>query len=210
MGRGLRGTVVFAAFASAFVLSGCVLGTRNPTLSYPPASDAGRTSVAHAAETPPSRNVQIVLKPFADERSNTRTVGTTRNAFGMRMADVIPSNSVSDWVTRAVRAELESNGYSVIEGKQGDNVPSTSVIVSGEILNVFCDMYMSYTGQVSLVIRLNRDGKELLNRHYAGEGSAGLAIAATSESYSRSLALALQSALQKFVSDLNKTLAAEN
>ncbi len=126
------------------------------------------------------------------------------------MADVIPSNSVSDWVTRAVRAELESNGYSVIEGKQGDNVPSTSVIVSGEILNVFCDMYMSYTGQVSLVIRLNRDGKELLNRHYAGEGSAGLAIAATSESYSRSLALALQSALQKFVSDLNKTLAAEN
>lgn len=210
MGRGLRGTAVFAAFASALVLSGCVLGTRNPTLSYPPASDVGRTSVAHAAETPPSRNVQIVLKPLADERSNTRTVGTTRNAFGMRMADVIPSNNVSDWVTRAVRAELESNGYSVIEGKQGDNVPSTSVIVSGEILNVFCDMYMSYTGQVSLVIRLNRDGKELLNRHYAGEGSAGLAIAATSESYSRSLALALQSALQKFISDLNKTLAAEN
>jgi hypothetical protein len=36
-----------------------------------------------------------------------------------------------------------------------------------------------------------------------------LAVAATSESYSRSLALALQAALQKFISDLNKTLAAE-
>ncbi len=111
-------------------------------------------------------------------------------------------------IPRARAAPL-LNGYSVIEAKPGENAPSASVIVSGEILNVFCDMYMSYTGQVSLVIRLNRDGKELLNRHYAGEGSAGLAVAATSESYSRSLALALQAALQKFISDLNKTLAAE-
>jgi hypothetical protein len=43
-------------------------------------------------------------------------------------------------------------------------------------------MYFSYTGQVSLVAKVSQDGKDLLNRHYSGEGSAGLAVAMTAES----------------------------
>lgn len=208
MERAIRMRAAFAAPILAFILGGCVLGTRNPTLTYPPAADSGAVPAARADEMVPAKSIQIVLEPLADERSDRKTVGTTRNAFGMRMADVVPRNDVAQWVTRAVKTELERSGYTVIDAQPGASTSSTSILVSGEVLNVFCDMYMSYTGQVSLLMRLSKDGRELLNRHYSGEGSAGLAIAATSESYSRSLALALSAALQKFVADVNKTVAA--
>jgi len=47
----------------------------------------------------------------------------------------------------------------------------------------------------------------LLNKHYAGEGSAGLAVAMTAESYAQSLVLALSAALKQFVAELDKSLA---
>jgi len=188
---------------------GCALGTRQPTLIYPPASDSGETSVAHAAPKPSPKNIQIVLNPFTDQRTDKKVVGTVRNAFGMHTADVIPKNSVPDWVLQAITTELQSNGYTVSSGTAEDNSTSQSVVVSGEILNVYCDMYFSYTGQVSLIARVSKGGKELFNKHYAGEGSAGLAIAMTSESYAQSLALALSSALKHFVADLDKSLSAE-
>ena len=45
-----------------------------------------------------------------------------------------------------------------------------------------------------------------LNKHYSGEGSAGLAIAGTGESFAQSLSLALAVAVKKFVEELNSSL----
>ena len=67
-------------------------------------------------------------------------------------------------------------------------------------------MYMSYTGQVSLLARVSKDGKEVLNKHYSGEGSPGLAIAGTGESFAQSLSLALAVAVKKFVAELDGSL----
>lgn len=196
-----------AAILSVALLAGCAFGTRQPTLIYPPASESGDKSAVQAAVTPAQKNVQIALKPFSDQRSDKKVVGTVRNALGMRTADVIPTSNVSDWVTQAVAAELRNNGYTVINAS--DQAGTAGKVVSGEILNVFCDMYFSYTGQVSLVVRVNEDGKELFNKHYSGEGSAGLAVAMTAESYAQSLALALSAALQQFVADLNRSIPAQ-
>lgn len=203
----IRGTRMAAALFTVALLAGCAFGTRQPTLIYPPASEPGDKSAAHAAVIPTQKNVQIVLKPFVDQRSDKKVVGTVRNALGMRTADVIPTNNVSDWVTQAVTTELRNNGYTVTQST--DQASTTGKVVSGDILNVFCDMYFSYTGQVALVVRVNEDGKELLYKHYSGEGSAGLAVAMTAESYAQSLALALSSALQQFVADLNKSIPAQ-
>lgn len=207
MNQIVRSARMLAPIVSLVVLAGCAFGTRQPTLVYPPASEPADKMAAHAAVAPARKNVQIVLKPFVDARSDKRVVGTVRNAFGMRTAEVIPTNDVSGWVTKAVATELEKNGYTVVS--PADQTGIAGRVVSGEILNVFCDMYLSYTGQVSLVVKVNEDGKELLNRHYAGEGSAGLAVAMTAESYAQSLALALASALQKFVADLNQAVPAQ-
>ena len=203
----IRGAGIPAALVSVVLLAGCAFGTRQPTLIYPPASESGEKSIAHADARPGPKNVQIVLKPFTDQRSNKKVVGTVRNALGMRTAEVIPTNSVTDWVTQALGTELRNDGYTVVSENPAGTPQGASAVVSGEILNVFCDMYFSYTGQVSLVAKVSQDGKEVLNKHYAGEGSAGVAVAMTAESYAQSLALALSSALKQFVSDLDKTLS---
>lgn len=189
------------------VLTGCAFGTRQPTLGYPPAPDANVAPAAQAAPKATSKNTTIVLANFRDERNDKSVVGTVRNGFGMRTADVIPTNSVSDWVTQAVGTELRSNGYKVVSGTTVDPNEPNSLLVSGDILNVFCDMYMSYTGQVSLFTKASRGNGDVLTKHYAGEGSAGLALAATGESFAQSLALALQDALKKFIADLETKLA---
>lgn len=199
---------ISAALVSAVLLAGCAFGTRQPTLVYPPASEPAEKTVAHAAVIPSPKSVQIVLKPFIDQRSDKKVVGTVRNALGMRTAEVIPTNNVADWVTQAVATELRNDGYTVVSELPAGAPQGTSAVVSGEVLNVFCDMYFAYTGQVSLVARVSQDGKEVLNQHYAGEGSAGLAVAMTAESYSQSLALALSAALKQFVADLDKRLSA--
>lgn len=203
----IRGAGIPAALVSVVLLAGCAFGTRQPTLIYPPASESGEKSIAHAEVKPSPKNVQIVLKPFTDQRSDKKVVGTVRNALGMRTAEVIPTNSVTDWVTQALGTELRNNGYTVVSEIPTGTPQGKSAVVSGEILNVFCDMYFSYTGQVSLVAKVSQDGKEVLNKHYAGEGSAGVAVAMTAESYAQSLALALSSALKQFVSDLDKSLS---
>jgi len=196
-----------ALMLATIVLSGCVLGDRQPTLHYPPKAESGMVPPAQAATSPAAGSVQVVLMPFVDQRADKKVVGTTRNAFGMRMADVIPTNSVPGWVTDAIRLELQNSGYTVVPaGSGGDAGTSASVIVSGDVLNVFCDMYFSYTGQVSLLTRVSHAGKEVLTRHYSGEGSAGLAWAATEESYAQSLALALAAAIRQFLTDLGSSL----
>ena len=192
---------------SLIFLAGCVLGERQPTLHYPPKAEPGVVPAARAATSPAPRSVQIVLKPFADQRSDKRSVGTTRNAFGMKMADVIPTNSVPAWVMQALKTELQKEGY-VVLAEGGESPGPASAIVSGEILNVYCDMYFNYTGQVSLVAKVTRAGRDILTKHYSGEGSAGLAWAATEDSYAQSLALALSAALRQFLPDLRNSLAA--
>lgn len=189
------------------VLSGCAFGTRQPTLVYPPPGDPSVTVAETARSTAAPKKTKIVLAPFRDERTDKTVVGTVRNGFGMRTADVVPTNNVANWVTDAVGTELRLSGYSVVRGGASDPNDPESVLIGGDVLNVFCDMYLSYTGQVSLLVRVSRGNRDLLAKHYAGEGSAGLAMAATGESYAESLALALRDALRKFVAELEGKLA---
>ena len=136
--RFIRSVSILTILIFVVFLAGCAFGTRHPTLTYPPESDSSGTSVAHAAVKPTPKNVQIVLIPFTDQRSDKKLVGTVRNAYGMRTAEVIPTNSVEDWVTQAVSTELQNNGYTVVRGTSNDDTSaSSSTVVSGEILNVF-------------------------------------------------------------------------
>ena len=200
----IRASILLALIITLIITSGCAFGTRQPTLVYPPKEETSNTGVAYAATPSVQHQNKIVLQPFTDQRTDKKLVGTVRNTFGMRTADVIPANNVATWVTDAVKIELEANGYDVL-GKTPDGVENGQyATVSGEILNVFCDMYLSYTGQVSLIVKASKEGTVLLNKSYSGEGSAGLAWAMTEESYSQSLALALASALKQFVADLDQ------
>lgn len=212
LGNGFRGRYrgfhIGIYLLTIAVLSGCAFGTRQANLIYPPAPEAGAAIPAAQAQPPARKASSIYVANFRDERTDKSTVGTVRNGFGMRTADVVPTGSVSDWVTQGMTRELRASGYTVVTKPAGDAVDPGAYLVSGDVLNVFCDMYMSYTGQVSLLVKASLDGTEVMTKHYAGEGSAGIAWAATGESYAQSLALALRDALRKFIAELDARVAA--
>jgi hypothetical protein len=186
-------------------LSGCAFGNRQTILSYPPGKASETVSAAQAAATPTGKGRQIVLMPFTDVRTEQRFVGEVRNGYGMHTADVAAVNNVPNWISEAVKTELTAAGYSVITPESADNTASVSVL-SGEITRVYCDMYLTYKGEVNFLASVRKDKTDILYRPYSGKGSAGVVWGATGESFGQSLALALSDAIKQLLADLDNVL----
>lgn len=179
------------------VLGGCAFGARNATLSYPPAAPAGAVSA-------PGKGA-IALAPIQDVRSDKKKVGTVRNGFGMQTAEVVTADDIPKWIDGALRTELAAAGYQVVSAA-GD--PARGTTLSGDLSHLWCDAYFSYQGEVTLAVRLRRDGRELLAKQYQGSGGAGMNWVASAEAYGQTLAVALADALRQLVADVDKALAA--
>ena len=190
----------------SLTLAGCAFGTREVLLKYPPQSEPGAVPTAHAAPAPTPKKTEIVLAGFNDMRQDKRLIGTVRNGFGMRTADVVATNNVPTWVTDAIKAELNNAGYKVILNATEAQLPT---FLSGDIINIFCDAYFTYEGQVSLNVKVIKNGKDVVNKLFVGKGSAGMNWGATSDAYGQSLSLALSDALKQVVAELNTSLSAE-
>ncbi len=190
-------------FCVMIALHGCAFGTRYVDLSYPPKNPAENGGgIAHAAPASVAGTQQIVLLPFEDRRLRKEKIGDVLNGYGMKTAKVVASNDVGKWVNDAIALELEKAGYQV---KRAEKNPETSagLVLSGEILRVFCTAYLSYEGEVSFRTTVKRNGKEILEKTYLGEGEAGLNWAATSKSYGETLSSALAIAISDLVHDID-------
>lgn len=178
---------------------GCAFGERQASLAYPPrVEDEALVSSAQAASAAGSGTVYI--RNFSDLRPDKRIVGHVRNGFGMKTAEVVAQRDVPKWVHDALAHELKASGYQVLEGA----APAGGATISGDIVRVYCDAYFTYDGEVTLRIEYGKAGQSLVQNVYKGTGSAGLNLAATGDSYSQSLSMALQSALRQFIADLGK------
>jgi Uncharacterized lipoprotein len=189
-------------------LCSCAFGNRHVALNYPPEQPTAGAGVAEAA-TLPVNGKSIVLIPFIDERSNKSVIGEVRNGWGMHTADVVVENNVSTWLTNAIRMELEKAGYKVILDTNND-ASSKNVVLSGEIIRVYCTAMMTYEGEVSFFATLKKDGKEQFRKRYTEKGSAGLNWSAASTSYGNSLSEALSTDIRDLVGDINTELNGRN
>ena len=196
-----RLATLLASAGIALALSACAFGTRQPTLIYPPAAEAGAAPAARAAGP---KSLPIVIQPFTEARNDKSKVGTVRNVFGMPTADVVPTNNVADWFNGALKAELQRSGYTVLAAPEAGK---SFAVLSGQIRNVWADMYFNYNGEIAFDAQLKQGGKDLLARHYEGTGSAGVAWGATAESYAQTLAISLANTLKSFIADLDGAIA---
>ena len=185
----------------AATLGGCAFGTRNATLRYPPAAQPNAATAPDAVTAPAPSKGEIAVTPFADMRGDKTQVGSVRNGFGMPTAKVVTSDNVPGWVNDAIRKELTSAGYRVVD-KTSDS--PTALSLSGEITSVWCDAYFVYNGEIGLTVRLRRGRDELLARSYEGYGGAGVSWAATAEAYVQTLSIALADALKKLLVDIDR------
>ena len=171
------------------IVSGCAFGTRRPVLNY-----------TVGTEQKPTRNVNIYVERFLDERLEKDVIGHDRNGWGMKTAKVITTTNISDWITEAIQAELENSGYTIT------NDPKTEHAVKGEVIKVYCDSYMTYDGETGIEVTLEKNGENLFTRKYLGKDSS-INMASTAKSYGRTLERSLQKALVDAVHDINRTLA---
>lgn len=187
--------------AVILLLHGCAFGTRHVDLSYPP-KNPERTGggVAHAASAP-AIGAQVILLPFENRRLKGDRIGDVLNGYGMKTAKVVAKNDVGEWISQAIVLELEKAGYEV-QRMDALKEDASNLVISGDILRVFCTAYLSYEGEVSFRVEVKKEGKELLHKTYLGEGGAGLNWAATADSYGESLSLALEMAVGEFVYDM--------
>jgi len=184
----VKNKAFFVVLALIFV-SGCAWGDRMIRLSYSPVSSIQ-----------PKNNIVVKVNNFEDKRTITDTVGYSRNAYGMRCAKVIPENSVSEWVTNALKAELVNLGYTISDQE------TTTNVINGVVFDVFCDTYFTYDGRVGIKVILEKNGKIALERNYSANKTGGVNWAATSTSFAKTLEMALQDTLRQVVVDINDQL----
>ncbi|MBI4115386.1 MAG: hypothetical protein HY447_02300 [Candidatus Omnitrophica bacterium] len=199
-----RRTGILLLLGYCCLLTSCAFGTRHVTLSYPPESNASTfgSGIAHAASLPIET---VTLVQFKDERPDKNIIGEVRNGWGMKTADVVNNNSVTEWVTNAIASELGKGGFQVNLANRAEEHAS-GVKISGEVIRAYASAYLTYEGEVSFFATIEKDGKELLRKRYDGEGSAGLNWAMTATSYGNTLSEALSYAVRHFVEDVRATV----
>ena len=187
-------------------LAGCAVTTRNATLIYPPKAAESMVTVAQATTSPVPRSVRIAVLPFADRRNDTTKVGNVRNTLGMKLAPIRTVNSVPGWVRDALVLELTNAGYAADTSAAS---PDSSLAIGGDVLKVHADAYLTYGGEVELLVHLTKAGRELIQHRYVGHGSGGVSWSATAKSYAQALALALADALKQVVADVTTAKPSE-
>ena len=167
-----------------------------PRSFIPPASDVDVTSNA----PPPAALGEVSVGTFSDERPDKILIGYVRNGYGIQTAEIHLDSRVAPVITDAVRYELKQAGWKVVDPPTGTN--STMPVITGEILVLHCDAYLSYEGDATLMIHANRNGHEVFKKVYSGRGGGNLNWAATGEGYGKAVSEAVQDAVLGFVRDM--------
>lgn len=197
---------IFSILIVISSLSGCAFGTREVSLTYPPIVTENDIKEAPASAQTAKNGIKVIIGKLEDKRTVTHRIGNVRNALGMDTADVVATSDVRSWVVDALEWELKDAGYLVVRSESSGGDEKSAVMVSGEINQIYCDVYFNYDGKATVILKAMKDGKDVVNNTYTGTGSAGMNWAASSEAYSYSLAEALQVAMKKFINDLNMKL----
>jgi len=175
---------------SVILVSGCAFGTRRPLLDY-------QTTMPSKAQN----NISISIDPLSDARTwSKKKIGNVRDGFGMRCGEVVPQNSVTEWIRNALKDELKNSGYSVVDS-------GTQNVISGEVNEVYCNAYWNYGGRVGFHLVVKKDGTSILDKKYAFEKNAGTCWAATAESFANTMKFTLQEVMKQVIDDINSAFS---
>lgn len=177
-------------FVLLLFMSGCAFGTRRPMLTY-----------STAVPTASKNSIVIKVGDFKDERTwSKEKIGDVRNGYGTRCAEIIPQNSVIEWIRDAFKKELLNAGYTISE------VSNDAITVEGSVLEVYVDAVVNYAGRIKLNIILQKGEKKVLNKEYYAAKVSGMNWAARAATYEKTIELTLQELMSKVIPDINNAL----
>jgi len=112
------------------------------------------------AEKQQNNGILIQLDKFKDERTNkgSGAIGETCNAF-FKTGDVKEPDNISEWVTDALKQELNAAGYSI-------NDKPAQIVISGTIIEVSADFRMKTESSIILSVKVMQNNSVLLEELY--------------------------------------------
>lgn len=143
-------------------------------------------------------NISVTIPSFKDSRKNPKVVGSKRNAYGMPIIKIITEDNVSDWVTNALKTEMSNAGYMMT-----DTYLNSIYEVTGTILKVYATTYFIYHGRMSILVTIQKEGKQVFEKLYNTKISGGINWFATNKSCANTLKINLQEVCTQFIKDFN-------
>ncbi len=179
----------FIIILSVIFLSGCAFATRKTFLEY---------NAITPVRNP--NNVTIEVVPFEDDRPNKDTIGNVKNIFGVKTANILSEVNISQWITDALKSELENAGYKIVE-------KGTRNKIQGIVMKVYCNTLVDYEGEVIIKVSLKHGNNILLDKVYSGKSKKLSAVVVlTLKAYRNILEKSLQQAMIQVVSDVDEIL----
>lgn len=189
----LTGIILFA---------GCAFVDERVDLTYERTVNAkGGTGEVYIAK--PKDNTGLNKKP-----SGEIIIGTVKNTYGMKTADVITSNDIGDWIVKAFMQELSFAGYTVIPVTElPDDVPKG---IDLTILRVFVDQDPGFwtvgaISDIQFTVEIWKNGVKVKIINVMAKGDER-SVMGSAETKGISLKKALQSAMQQAIPEIIKTL----
>jgi uncharacterized lipoprotein len=180
-------TVGIAALATMLLISGCALTTGHVDLQYQPQTEATKIAGAN------SRSVTVAV---TDKRPN-QAVGEKINGFGMKTADIVADNNVSDTVKSAFETELQNRGFKI--GPGGDSI----AVALNNLQNQFSLGWFSGESTANMgmdVTVRGSNGAVLYHKYITGHNQEWVEVG-TSTNAQHTLDAAMQDAVSKVFSD---------
>lgn len=154
----------------------------------------------------------FIAKPKETHNLNKKSsgewiIGTVKNTYGMKTADVVTGNDIGDWIAGALLKELSLAGYNVIPVTElPEDVPKGIDIT---ILRVFVDQDVGFwtVGAISdlqFTVELWKNGVKVKILNVSAKGDER-DVMGTAQTKGISLKKALQSAMSQAVPEIIKT-----
>lgn len=183
-------------------LTNCAFVDQKVDLSYEKVVNArGGSGEVFIAKPKNSHNLN--RKPSGDW-----IIGTVKNTYGMKTADVITNNDIGDWIVGALMQELTFAGYSVKPVTELPNDVSKGIDLT--VLKVFVDQDPGFwtvgaISDVQFMVEIWKNGVKIKSFNVAAKGDER-SMAGTAETKGVSLRKAMQAAMQQAVPEIIKTL----
>jgi hypothetical protein len=115
----------------------------------------------------PPKNNPVCFSSLTDTRQN-RAIGQKTNALGVKQSDIIATNNVSEWISELFTNKLSENGFHTTSNCKDS---ASMLTITGTIDTFFTTINESYSGKLSIAIKVQKSGKVLLNRRFTNKKS---------------------------------------
>jgi hypothetical protein len=204
---GIRCRIACVPGVVLMLLSGCALVDQKVPLVYGQASAGVRTQSSGdiRIEKPVPPELTVKGKGLA-------VIGSVKNTYGMKTADTVTTDSVSDWVAQALRTELEAAGFkpTVVD----DISVSPDNGIKTRIIKVWVEQDPGFwtvgaIGEVQLRMALYREGKKVKEFDVESKGQGSRSMVGDETTKRDSLKVALETCMKKAVPIIVETYSKE-